>query len=69
MAKKKQVNEEMQAQADLMLQEEQERNLLTKNKKTVKDLIAPSGINAYNLNHLEIISSITRYNYLFFFIN
>ena len=39
----------------------EESNILARNKKTIKDLIAPSGINAYNLNHLEIVSSITRY--------
>ncbi len=33
---------------------------------TIKDLIAPSGIDASNLNHLEIISSITRYARSFF---
>lgn len=37
------------------------RNILVKNKKTIKDLIAPSGIDASNINHLAIISSITRY--------
>lgn len=37
------------------------RNILIKNKKTIKDLIAPSGIDASNINHLAIISSITRY--------
>ncbi|MBO6244449.1 MAG: DUF87 domain-containing protein, partial [Clostridia bacterium] len=31
------------------------------NKKTVKDLIAPAGIDATNVNHLEIISNKTRY--------
>ena len=34
--------------------------------KTIKDLIAPSGIDASNLNHLEIISSTTRYARSFF---
>ena len=37
------------------------RNILIKNRKTIKDLIAPSGIDASNINHLAIISSITRY--------
>lgn len=36
-------------------------NLLLRNKKTIKDLIAPSGIDASDVNHLAIISSITRY--------
>ena len=36
-------------------------NLLEKNQKNVKDLIAPSGIDCSNLNHIAIVSSITRY--------
>ena len=35
-------------------------------KKTIKDLIAPSGIDASNLDHLEIISDVTRYARSFF---
>ena len=35
-------------------------------KKTIKELIAPSGIDASNIDHLEIISSITRYARSFF---
>ena len=31
------------------------------NQKDLKDIIAPSGIDATNINHLEIISSIKRY--------
>lgn len=34
---------------------------LNKNKKDLKDLIAPAGIDATNLNHIEIISNKTRY--------
>lgn len=30
-------------------------------KKTIKELIAPAGIDATNIDHLEIISNITRY--------
>ena len=36
-------------------------NLLKKNKKDIKDLIAPSGIDAMNLNHIEIVANKTRY--------
>ena len=32
-----------------------------RNKRTLKDLIAPAGIDASQLNHLEIITSKTRY--------
>ncbi|MBO5142288.1 MAG: DUF87 domain-containing protein [Clostridia bacterium] len=39
----------------------EEKSTLTSNKKDLKDLIAPSGIDATNINHLEIISSIKRY--------
>lgn len=30
-------------------------------KKTIKELIAPSGIDTTNIDHLEIISNVTRY--------
>ena len=35
-------------------------------KKTIKELIAPSGIDASNIDHLEIVSNITRYARSFF---
>ena len=35
-------------------------------KKTIKELIAPSGIDASNIDHLEIISNVTRYARSFF---
>ena len=35
-------------------------------KKTIKELIAPSGIDATNIDHLEIISDVTRYARSFF---
>ena len=38
---------------------EEKKSLI--NKKCLKDLIAPAGIDATNTNHLEIISSKTRY--------
>ena len=34
--------------------------------KTIKELIAPSGIDASNIDHLEIISNVTRYARSFF---
>ena len=40
--------------------EESKSNIML-NQKDLKDLIAPSGIDATNINHLEIISSIKRY--------
>ena len=46
---------------DIAVQNEEEKNMLLKNKKTLKDLIAPSGIDSSDINHLGIISSVTRY--------
>ena len=43
---------------------EPEYNILK--KKTIKELIAPSGIDASNIDHLEIISNTTRYARSFF---
>lgn len=53
-------------------QEEQEKQLSQEpktellQKKTVKDLIAPSGIDASNIDHLEIISNTKRFARSFF---
>ncbi len=44
--------------------EEKISNLLR--KKSIKELIAPSGIDVSNIDHLEIISSVTRYARSFF---
>ena len=38
-------------------------------KKTIKEIIAPSGIDASNIDHLEIISNTTRYARSFFVSN
>ena len=58
MANKKQKNQlENVEQVDLV--EEQEYNILK--KKNIKELIAPSGIDASNLDYLKIISSTTRF--------
>ena len=43
---------------------EQDYNILR--KKTIKELIAPSGIDASNIDHLEIISNTKRYARSFF---
>ena len=43
---------------------DEEVNLLR--KKTIKELIAPSGIDASNIDHLEIISNVKRYARSFF---
>lgn len=39
----------------------EERSVLLKNRKTVKDIIAPAGVDATHTNHLEIVASTTRY--------
>ena len=46
-------------------QKEQEQSTLLR-KKSIKELIAPSGIDASNIDHLEIISSTKRYARSFF---
>ena len=38
-----------------------EQTALQKNQSTIKDIIAPGGIDASYTNHLSIISSKTRY--------
>ena len=59
---KKQENQGYQEQYN-NFEEENSRIL---RKKTIKELIAPSGIDASNIDHLEIISSSTRYARSFF---
>ena len=41
--------------------EYKKEDFIKNNTKNIKDLIAPAGINASNINHLEIVSSSTRY--------
>ena len=54
--------EQEQPQEDIILEEnKQPLGLLEKNRKTIKDLIAPAGIDASNANYLTIVSSKTRY--------
>ena len=63
MAKKKQREEEQQRQLNDYSKPDEFRIL---KKKTIKELIAPSGIDATNIDHLEIISNVTRYARSFF---
>lgn len=56
---KKQKKELEQMQAEMLNSQEQEPRILK--KKTLKELIAPAGIDASHLDHLEIISNTTRY--------
>ncbi len=42
-------------------EEKKEIKILERNKKDIKDLIAPSGIDATSTNHIEIVSNNTKY--------
>ena len=63
MSKKKQREEERQRQLNDYTKPDEYTIL---KKKTIKELIAPSGIDATNIDHLEIISDVTRYARSFF---
>ena len=41
--------------------QERKDGIINKNRKSIKDLIAPGGIDATHTNHLEIVSNKTRY--------
>ena len=58
---KKQQEEERKNQ---LISENEENEILR--RKTVKELIAPSGIDASHIDHLEIISSVKRFARSFF---
>ena len=50
------------ANKEVAVQEEKkEVRILERNKKDIKDLIAPSGIDATSTNHIEIVSNNTKY--------
>ena len=58
---KKQLEEERRQQE--LANQEQPGSL---KRKTIKELIAPSGIDASHIDHLEIMSNVTRYARSFF---
>ena len=60
--KKKQPIQEFQVRNDYTSNEE----VKILHKKTIKELIAPSGIDASNIDHLEIASTVKRYARSFF---
>ena len=62
MAKKQKLQEELQNE----FREYKEDDVRILKKKTIKELIAPSGIDASNIDHLEIISNTKRYARSFF---
>lgn len=59
-------NKEKVSQVELIEQSENERNVLELNKSTLKDLIAPSGIDASHFDYLEIFSKISRFARTFY---
>ncbi len=59
-------NKKQEEQEKLASNINQEPELQILRKKTIKELIAPSGIDATNIDHLEIISNTTRYARSFF---
>ena len=59
---KKQQEENLQSQYN----DYREEDVRILKKKNIKELIAPSGIDASNIDHLEIISNTTRYPRRFF---
>ncbi len=61
--KRKATNNDFQFQRNDYTSDEQIQIL---HKKTIKELIAPSGIDASNIDHLEIISNVKRYARSFF---
>ena len=61
MRRKKQEQENLK-----MLEKENEKEMFELKKKTLKELIAPSGIDATNIDHLEIISNVKRFARTFF---
>ena len=63
MARKRQREEEQQKQLNDYTRPDEFQIL---KKQTIKELIAPSGIDASNIDHLEIISNVTRYARSFF---
>lgn len=66
MSKKKKQQELEEQERMLNMEQEKEPELEILKKKTIKELIAPSGIDASNIDHLEIISDTTRYARSFF---
>ena len=62
--KKKQQQEEEKLQEQFKEYRDEDVRILR--KKSIKELIAPSGIDASHIDHLEIISDTTRYARSFF---
>lgn len=52
---------QVQQQVQIVQNTQKEENFLSKNTKNIKDLISPAGIDASNINHIEIVSNKSRY--------
>ena len=63
--RKKQKLKQQEEQERQLKEQEEETNMLLR-KKSIKELIAPSGIDVSNIDHLEIISNTKRYARSFF---
>ena len=59
-------NKEKVSQGELIEHSENEKSVLELNKSTLKDLIAPSGIDASHFDYLEIFSKISRFARTFY---
>ena len=66
MSKKRKQREELERQKQLRNDYTNPGEYQILRKKTIKELIAPSGLDASNIDHLEIISNVTRYARSFF---
>lgn len=55
-----------QEEVENQLANSQENQTMILRKKSIKELIAPSGIDASNIDHLEIISNVKRYARTFY---
>ncbi len=64
MSKKK--SQQLEENQQNLYNDYREEDVRILKKKSIKDLIAPSGIDASNIDHLEIISNTTRYARSFF---
>lgn len=64
MTKKQKLKQQEELERQRKQKEQEESRFLR--KKSIKELIAPSGIDASNIDHLEIISSTKRYARSFF---
>jgi len=54
-------NKNTKINEELIQTEDKNKSVFSKNRKGIKDLIAPAGVDASHTNHIEIVSSSTRY--------